>query len=211
MRHRAETVAIQLERTGVEIFDRFAARLAQRFNEDWAKWQLCRLTEIALEIMCFALCCATDSFPSPEPLFQEGMAASFGLVREHALKFAAAPVVHRKIWGDEFFRQVLTDAAAVTALEVVNGQRNNLAHGRKSVVLVQLRELVIKALKLHAWANISHTDGEFRVADWVPFVAQSVDTGQTGLFERWQKNAIRYLVPESGEVFNVNRTAISNT
>jgi O-acetyl-ADP-ribose deacetylase (regulator of RNase III) len=130
LRHRAQTVAIQLERTGVGVLDRFAARLAQRFNEDWAKWQLCRLTEIALEIMCYGLCRATNPSLSPESLFQEGMAASFGLVREHAMKFAAAPLVNRNAWGVEFFREVLRDNAAVTALETVNGQRNNLAHGR---------------------------------------------------------------------------------
>jgi hypothetical protein len=28
---------------------------------------------------------------------------------------------------------------------------------------------------------------------------------QIGLFERWQKNNLRYLVPETGEVFNMPR------
>jgi hypothetical protein len=69
----------------------------------------------------------------------------------------------------------------------------------------------MRSLQLREWANISQTNEELRLADWVPFVAQSADTGQTGLFERWQKNSIRYLVPESGEVFNINRKAVSIT
>jgi O-acetyl-ADP-ribose deacetylase (regulator of RNase III) len=56
MRARSEMIVVQLERSRVPILDRFAARLTQRSNEDWAKWQLCRYTEIALEIMCYGLC-----------------------------------------------------------------------------------------------------------------------------------------------------------
>jgi len=43
--------------------------------------------------------------------------------------------------------------------------------------------------------NIFETDGELQLADC-----------QAGLFERWQ-NAIRYLIPETGEVFKVPRKA----
>jgi O-acetyl-ADP-ribose deacetylase (regulator of RNase III) len=211
LRHRAETVAIQLDRTGVEILDRFAARLARRFNEDWAKWQLCRLTEIAIEIMCYALCRATDPSPSPESLFREGMVASFGMVREHAMKFATIPIVNRKVWGTKFFREMLTDSAILTALEEVNVERNNLAHGRKSIAVAEVRKLVMRYLRLSEWSKISQTDGELRLEEWEPFVARSAETAQAGLLERWQKNAIRYLVPESGEVFKVNRKAVSTT
>ena len=56
--------------------------------------------------------------------------------------------------------------------------------------------------------NIFETDGELQLADWIPWIATSpANTGQAGLFERWQKSAIRYLVPETGEVFKVPRKA----
>jgi hypothetical protein len=35
----------------------------------------------------------------------------------------------------------------------------------------------------------------------------SAVSGQMGIFERWQKKAIRYLVPETGEIFKVPRDA----
>ena len=36
-------------------------------------------------------------------------------------------------------------------------------------------------------------------------VRPSTSTSKIGLFERWQKNALRYLVPETGEIFKVPR------
>jgi hypothetical protein len=67
---------------------------------------------------------------------------------------------------------------------------------------------VVQGLPLDAWVRIIDSDGEFRLADWIPWVvASSAITGQTGLFERWQKNTFRYLVPETGEVFKVPRKA----
>lgn len=206
LRHRSETITLQMEQSGVPILDRFAARLAQRSNPDWTKWQLCRFTEIALEIMCFGLCRAINPPPSPESLFDEGMAATFGVIRDHASKFAAVPLSNAAGWGAEFFASVLRDAQAARALEVVNTQRNNLAHGRQTMELGQIRKLVAEGLQLGSWKSISQKHGEIRLADWIPWiVASSATTGHIGLFERWQKNAIRYLVPETGEVFKVTR------
>jgi O-acetyl-ADP-ribose deacetylase (regulator of RNase III) len=212
MRHRRETIAIQLDRTGIPMLDRCAARLGQRSNEDWAKWQLCRFTEIGLEIMCYGLCCAANPPPSPESLFGEGMVATFGTIREHAKKLAVAPAAMRDAWGAKFFGDILRNSAASRALEEVNTQRNNLAHGRKSLALAEIRDLAVQGLQLGRWANISQTDGELRLSDWFPWVAaSSVNRGRTGLFERWQKNAIRYLVPETGEIFSVPRQEVSNS
>jgi hypothetical protein len=101
---------------------------------------------------------------------------------------------------------VLKDNAAVRALDNVIEQRNNLAHGRKSLPLAKVEKLVFQGLRADAWARISDADGEPRLVDWIPWVMRSSATpSQTGLFERWQKNAIRYLVPETGEVFKVPR------
>jgi hypothetical protein len=86
-----------------------------------------------------------------------------------------------------------------------------LAHGRTSLPLAEIKKLVTQGLQLDAWARISEVDGEFRLADWIPWVAtSSATTGQTGIFERWQKNAIRYLIPEPGEVFKVPRKSAAS-
>jgi hypothetical protein len=90
LRARREMIALHIERSGMPLLDRFAARLAQRSNEDWAKWQLCRFTEIALEIMCYGLSRGINPLPTPESLFGEGEAPVFGVVRKLALKFAVA-------------------------------------------------------------------------------------------------------------------------
>jgi hypothetical protein len=56
------------------------------------------------------------------------------------------------------------------------------------------------------WARPRDPPREFQVVDWQPWVrASSTTTGQIGLFERWHKNALRYLVPETGEIFKVPR------
>jgi hypothetical protein len=61
-------------------------------------------------------------------------------------------------------------------------------------------------LQLDAWEWISDADGELQLGDWSPWVVTLSPTAdQIGLFERWQKNTIRYLVPKTGEVFKVPR------
>jgi hypothetical protein len=51
-------------------------------------------------------------------------------------------------------------------------------------------------------------DGELRLADWRPWIgAPLTGTGQNGLFDRWQKNALHYLVPETGEIFKALRSS----
>jgi O-acetyl-ADP-ribose deacetylase (regulator of RNase III) len=211
LRARREMIVAQIERSGVPILDRFAARLAQRSNEDWAKWQLCRFAEIALEIMCYGLIRGISPSPRPESLFQEGEAPTFGVVRELALKVAVALPAKANVWGANFFASILKNEATARALEAVNTQRNNLAHGRTSLPLAEIKELVARSLQLDAWARISEVDVELRLADWNPWVVtSSAPIGQTGVFERWQKNAIRYLVPETGEVFKVPRNSAAS-
>jgi hypothetical protein len=208
LRARSKMVALQIEPNGLPLLDRFARRLAQRSNEDWTKWQLCRFAEIALEIMCYGLSRAINPPPTPESLFEEGQAPAFGVVRELALKFASALPTKVNVWGAKFFASVMKNESAARALEAVNIQRNNLAHGRKSLPLPEMQKLVVQGLQLDDWARISAVDGELRLADWVPWiVTSSARDRQTGLFERWQKNAIRYLVPETGEVFKLPRAS----
>jgi O-acetyl-ADP-ribose deacetylase (regulator of RNase III) len=53
MRARSKMVSVRVKRSGVPILDRFSARLSEQTNEHWAKWQLCRYAEIAVEFMCY--------------------------------------------------------------------------------------------------------------------------------------------------------------
>jgi O-acetyl-ADP-ribose deacetylase (regulator of RNase III) len=200
LHHQSETTMVEIERSGVPILDRFAARLTKRSNEDWAKWQLCRFAEIAVEIMCYSLCRATAS--RPESLFVKEMAATFGTVYGIALERASALPARGDTWGANFFARVLKNKAAARALEKIITQRNNLAHGRdkETASLAQIKALVVQSVHLSDWIAISEVDGELRLADWVPWVS-SKTASQTGLFERWYDNHIRYLVPETGEVF----------
>ena len=211
--YRASTISISLPVTGVPVLDRFADNLSKPAHESWANWQMCRFAEIALEILCYGLCRAIDHEPTPEALFEEGKAATFGVVREHALKLAAeSPARPRRAWGAEFFARVLTNKTSARNWEVLNGQRNNLAHGRQSLSFADTSELVTQSLQLNEWATIPRTNGELRFGEWLPWVlASSAATGKTGLFERWQKNVIRYLVPETGEVFKVPRARSATT
>ena len=73
---------VRVKPSGVPMLDRFAARLSQRTNEDWAKWQLCRYAEIAVELICYGLSRATRPSTTPESLFEEGRAPTFGVFRE---------------------------------------------------------------------------------------------------------------------------------
>jgi hypothetical protein len=207
LQERAKMAMVRLKPSGVPILDRFAARLAQRTNEDWAKWQLCRYAEIAVELICYGLSRAARPTTTPEFLFEEGRAPTFGLFRDVAQRLAVS-TVDDNAWGARFFARVMQDEAAACALESIITQRNHLAHGRRSLPLVEIKKHVMKGLQLESWGRIPETDGEFQVVDWQPWArASSTPTGQIGLFERWQKNALRYLVPETGEIFKVPRSS----
>src|ERR1051325_6852327 len=54
--------------------------------------------------------------------------------------------------------------AAARELETINAQRNDLAHGRKSLSLVEMKKHVIKGLKLEARARILENHAEFKVS-----------------------------------------------
>jgi hypothetical protein len=131
-------------------------------------------------------------------------------VRKHALEFAITSPAESDIWGAEFFAEVLKDKEAINALEAINVQRNNLAHGRKTLPVIEIKKLMRQSLRLDAWAKIPEMDGNLRLTDWAPWVvALSSTAKKTGLFERWQKNVIRYLIPETGEVFKVPRKSVA--
>ncbi len=199
---------VRVKPSGVPILDRFAARLSQRTNEDWAKWQLCRYAEIAVELICYGLSRATRPAMTPEALFEETRAPTFGVFREKAQRLAASGIVADNAWGARFFASVMQDEAAAGALEIIVAQRNDLAHGRRSLPLVEIKKHVMKGLQLESWSRIPETDGDFQVTDWQPWARPSCNiAGQIGLFERWQKNTFRYLVPETGEIFKVPRSS----
>jgi hypothetical protein len=114
------------------------------------------------------------------------------------------------VWGAEFFASVLKSEVAKRALEIINVQRNNLAHGRQTLSLTEIKGLVTQGLRLAAWPRVSESDGEFQLPDWIPWLrALSPTAVQIRLFERWQTNVFRYLVPETGEVFKVPRKSIA--
>jgi len=118
----------------------FASRLLERTNEDWAKWQLCRYAEVATEVMCYAISRATNPATTPEALFEEGRPATFGHFLEKAKHLAGTAELDRSAWGVRFFSQVLKDTRSARALDAINQQRNNLAHGRQSPTACQNQE-----------------------------------------------------------------------
>ena len=108
--------------------------------------------------------------------------------------------------GREFFCQCVEERGGGARIGELNKERNNFAHGRTNLPLADIERLVTTGLQLLAWTRIGETDGELKLADWSPWVATSSETtNKVGLFERWQKNSIRYLVPETGEIFKLPR------
>jgi hypothetical protein len=206
LQERSKMAMVRVKRSGVPILDRFAARLSQRNNEDWAKWLLCRYAEIALELICYGLSRATRPATIPESLFEEGRGATFGGCREIAQRLAATATLDDHAWGARFFTRLVQGKAAARALETIVTQRNNIAHGKQSLPLAAIKKLVTQGLELELWEQIPEIDGELRLVEWQPWIGTlSTGTGQIGVFERWQRNALHYLVPETGEIFKVPR------
>jgi O-acetyl-ADP-ribose deacetylase (regulator of RNase III) len=147
LQERSKMAMVRVKRSGVPILDRFAARLSQRNNEDWAKWLLCRYAEIALELICYGLSRATRPATIPESLFEQGRGATFGGCREIAQRLAATATLDDHAWGVRFFIRLLRDKAAARALETIVIQRNNVAHGRRSLPLAEIKKLVTRGLQ----------------------------------------------------------------
>lgn len=204
LQNHREMVVVMLEKTGVPILDRFAARLARPTNENWAKWQLCRYAEIVLEIMCYGLCRSTNPSPTPHSIFLEEEAPTFGKIRKLALDFAEKPALDTSAWGAEVFRDILKNKIFQDLFENLNVQRNRLAHGKEPCSLKQIEGWVTSIINADLWNRIAGKYGKFCAADWKPWIAGiSPATGDFGLFERWRKNFIRYLIPETGQTFIV--------
>jgi hypothetical protein len=178
---RSKLAKVRVQRIGVPILDRFADRLSERTNEDWKKWQLCCYAEIGVELMCYGLSRATRPATTPESLFKEGRGPSFDAFREVAERLAATATIDGKSWGARFFAHLVQDEAAVSALETIISQRNNLAHGRQTLPLDKIKKLVTQGLQLESWEQIQGTDGELRLIDWQPWVrTPSSGTGKNG-------------------------------
>jgi hypothetical protein len=120
----------------------------------------------------------------------------------------AALTTDGNVWGARFFAHVVQDEATAPALETIIEQRNALAHGRQTLSLANIKKLVMQGLQLESWERIPDTYGELRLLDWQPWVGTPPTGPKVGLFERWQKNAVRYLVPETGEIFKAPRHVI---
>src|SRR5262245_29055040 len=155
MQARNKLVSVRVKQSGVSILDRFASRLLERTNEEWAKWQLCRYAEVATEVMCYGIGHATNPATTPEVLFEEGRPATFGHFLENAKHLAATAELVSGAWGVHFFSRVLKDAKSARALDEVNHQRNNLAHGRQSLPLAKIKKLVAQGLHLELWERIA--------------------------------------------------------
>ncbi|QYM77814.1 macro domain-containing protein [Horticoccus luteus] len=200
---RCRTVSLVLPSTKVAPLDRFGAVLQRRHPEDWAKWQLCRYAEVALEIMCYGLSRAAK-ISDPEEVLPEGEPATFGLVHEQARKAASADL-DPTIWGARFFAGVISREDCAHALRSVRHERNNLAHGRKSISLGELETNCYVGLQLADWSRIPEMDGSLDLSQWKPWIVRrdSELTGapREGLLERCQESVLRYVIPETGEMF----------
>jgi hypothetical protein len=156
--------------------------------------------------MCYGIGRAAHPPATPESMFEENRAPTFGLFLENAKHLAQTSKLDGSTWGARFFGHVLQDVKSVRFLDEVNHQRNNLAHGRQSLPLPKIKKLVVDGLHLESWERIPEADGELRLTDWQPWVGTpQIGSGQIGLFERWQKSSLRYLVPETGEIFRAPR------
>ena len=123
--------------------------------------------------MCYAISRATRPEIIPEALFEEGRPATFGHFLENAKHLADTAQLDRSAWGVRFFSRILKDARSARALDAINQQRNNLAHGRQSLPLAKIKKLIAQGLNLELWEQIAETDGKLQLAHWPPWVRTS--------------------------------------
>jgi hypothetical protein len=78
------------------------------------------LLVVAVEMICYGLSRATRPSTTPESLFEEGRAPTFGDFRSKAQILVATKVVDDSAWGARFFARVVQDEVAARALEIIN-------------------------------------------------------------------------------------------
>jgi hypothetical protein len=105
---------------------------------------------------------------TPEQLFEGNHVPTFGVFHDIAQRVAKASIRDIGAWGAAFFTRVVQDATAARALMAIIAQRNNLAHGRQSLPLAGIKNLLTQGLHLESWEQIPQADGELRPLDWQP-------------------------------------------
>jgi O-acetyl-ADP-ribose deacetylase (regulator of RNase III) len=117
LRSRHEMVQVQLESTGVTLLDRFAARISAPTHKDWAKWQLCRYAEVAVQFMYYGINRGIHPPISPLSVFKPNHPWTFGHVLDKATTLALSKRSAKKSWGAFFFAGVLEEPKSAYALD----------------------------------------------------------------------------------------------
>lgn len=193
---------VAFEMAGVPLLDRFAVSAMNFRDPPWLAWQICRYCEIALEMMLATLATARQPKVEPKQHLQPGQPLTFGRCRTLAHKIRSQ---HEGRWPDrwsELFAAVLAQRQCQEQLEEVILQRNRLAHGAAPPPPDEIYGMVSSALNLPRWTELAGTEGPPQLSNCPPWMCSPDDEpDREGILTRWNISAFRYLVPETGRIF----------
>jgi O-acetyl-ADP-ribose deacetylase (regulator of RNase III) len=192
---------------GIPYIDHYANKCLRGSNDEWLSWKLCKFAELVLNFELFTMAYQQD-LVRPEDLFEEGRPASFGSSYQHALRLASGIMIENddETWGSFFAEGLTKTVRGERPIARVIADRNAIAHGRKAREYSKILRDVKLFLGAEDWSsrllNISPP-----ITLLPPWIIQSPKPDEYevhGIFDKWFKNSVSYVIPHTGEVFRIS-------
>jgi O-acetyl-ADP-ribose deacetylase (regulator of RNase III) len=199
---------------GIPHVDLFERQLIRERHPRWVSWMLVRYAEIVTGYILSELALSASPPVMPEEVVRaQGYPLCFGDVRNHAERMARQ---HKGSYVPDsragFLSELIESGVATGIMKALNGDRNDLAHGRQVRDAGVIRGDIERFLRLPEW--------RVRLADWGrpqldrlnPWVRTRPGieggdheeiTKSTGVFERWREGERCYIIPWSGTHFSI--------
>jgi O-acetyl-ADP-ribose deacetylase (regulator of RNase III) len=209
MESRQVRPSIRIAPTGYSILDDFSQRVHRATDEVWVSWLICRYCEVALEIMLAGLAHSLGDEFGPDRLFAN-KAPCFGDFLEKGIALAkSSSDIDVACPLPALFARILNSKAARKNLGSINQARNAIAHGRNASPPIELHAQMMEGLLHSEW--VSATKAGESVLSWSPWIESSAEfPGKHGLFGGFRCGLSAYLIPDTGDTFELSSVSPAN-
>ncbi|MCR9256475.1 MAG: hypothetical protein NXI16_10320 [Alphaproteobacteria bacterium] len=186
-------------RIGIEPIDHYVDTKVTGTNGRLAAWSLCNY---AATLTSFMVCRLATYLGITEPkmIFPRTGPVSFGSFEEKGIALSSQ-IDDRSPEDVKLIANILApNTPTRAALQRIVADRNNIAHDRAHRSLEAITEDTLTFSQPKRWrSNTQNPRCDDLLAK--PWAARTEGNGYTGLFHRYEKNALYYCVPHTGLLF----------
>jgi O-acetyl-ADP-ribose deacetylase (regulator of RNase III) len=207
--HRYELFSL-----GVPHLDAFEQQLVREAHPQWAAWLHVRFAELVIGYAMFVM--AAGNSLTPQQAVDEGKLMTFGQLRKRSRELSAKVRASTSFsdWST-FLGKIVFESEATQVVDRLNVDRNAIAHGRNARSVADIRADVAALLHGSEWRALSQRIAPPNHVELSPWLVKRGDGGSAskteavdiGVFEKWDKEKISYLIPCSGTFFQTQSGA----